>query len=142
MGKTKVIELTEEKRRELENGWRNGTSHAFRQRCQMVLLKSEQRTSLEISTLVGSCEMTVNNWLNRYQAEGFKGLRMRPGRGRKSILEAADFERVKAQVKVSRQRISVARTELEASLAKGFSLSTLKRYLKKTVAATNELEND
>jgi hypothetical protein len=29
MGKTKFIELTEEKRQELENGWRNGTSHAF-----------------------------------------------------------------------------------------------------------------
>lgn len=142
MGKTKIIELTEEKRRELENGWRNGTSHAFRQRCRMVLLKSEQRTSLEISKLVGSCEMTVNNWLVRYRAEGFKGLQMRPGRGRKSILQAEDFERVKAQVKVSRQRISAARAELEASLAKGFSLSTLKRYLKKTVAATNELEND
>ncbi len=66
--------------------------------------------------------MTVNNWLKRYQAE--------------------DFERVKAQVKVSRQRISAARAELEASLAKGFSLSTLKRFLKKTIAASNELEND
>ena len=142
MGKIKIIELNDEQRRELENGWRNGTSHAFRQRCQMVLLKSEQRTSLEISRLVGSCEMTVNNWLRRYQAEGFKGLRMRPGRGRKSILQAADCARVKAQGKVSRQRISAARTELEASLAKGFSVSTLKRFLKKTVAATNALEND
>ena len=142
MGKTKIIELNDEQRRELENGWRNGTSHAFRQRCQMVLLKSEQRTSLEISKQVGSCEMTVNNWLKRYQAEGFKGLRMRPGRGRKSILRAEDFERVKEQVKVSRQRISLARAELEASLAKGFSLSTLKRFLKKTVAVTNGLEGD
>jgi len=109
---------------------------------RLVLLKSEQRTSLEISSLVGSCETTVNNWLKRYQAEGFKGLRMRPGRGRKSILQAKDFERVKAQVKASRQKISVARAELEASLAKGFSVSTLKRFLKKTVAATNELESD
>jgi len=142
MGKTKIIELTKEKRQELENGYRNGQTHAFRMRCQMILLKSEQRTSLEISSLVGSCEMTVNNWLKRYQAEGFKGLRMRPGRGRKSILQAADFERVKAQVKASRQRISVARAELEASLAKGFSVSTLKRFLKKTVAAINELESD
>ena len=142
MGKTKIIELTEEKRQELENGWRNGASHAFRQRCQMVLLKSEQRTSLEISRQVGSCEMTVNNWLKRYQEEGFKGLQMRPGRGRKSILQAEDFERVKAQVQVSRQRISVARAELEASLAKGFSVSTLKRFLKKTVAVTNGLEGD
>ena len=142
MGKIKIIELNDEQRRELENGWRNGTSHAFRQRCQMVLLKSEPRTSLEISRLVGSGEMTVNNWLRRYQAEGCTGLRRRPGRGRKSILQAADCERFKAQVTVSRQRIAAARTELEASLAQGFSLSTLKRFLKKTVAATNGLEGD
>ncbi len=86
--------------------------------------------------------MTVNNWLNRYEEEGLQGLRMRPGRGRKSILQAEDLEQVREQVKASRQRISAARAELEASLAKGFSLTTLKRFLKKTVAATNGLEND
>ncbi len=29
MGKTKIIELTKEKGQELENGYRNGQSHAF-----------------------------------------------------------------------------------------------------------------
>ncbi len=38
MGKTKIIELTEENRQELENGWRNGASHAFRMRCYRSLL--------------------------------------------------------------------------------------------------------
>jgi transposase len=103
-------------------------------------LKSERRTSLEIAAIVGSCEMTVNNWLNRYRAEGFKGLQMRQGRGRKGILQAEDLAEVKVQVAAARQKISLAQAELEASLAKSFSLSTLKRYLKKTVAATNELE--
>ncbi len=141
MGKTKIIELTKEKRQELENGWRNGASHAFRQRCQMVLLKSERRTSLEISKLVGSCEMTVNNWLKRYASEGIEGLQTKPGRGRKAILQAVDLEQVKRAVKQSRQKISVARAELEASLGKEFSHSSLKRFLKKTLAATNELES-
>jgi hypothetical protein len=49
MGKTKVIELTAEQRKELENGYRNGNSHSFRARCQMVLLKSEKRTLIEHS---------------------------------------------------------------------------------------------
>lgn len=140
MGKTKVIELSKEQRQELENGWRNGKTHIFRRGCQIVLLKSERRTSLEIAGIVGSCEMTVNNWLNRYETEGFKGLQMRSGRGRKSILRAEDLVAVKAQVAAARQKISLAQAELETSLAKSFSLSTLKRYLKKTVAATNELE--
>ena len=142
MGKTKVIELTESEREELENGYRNGKTHSFRQRCQMILLKSEDRTSVEVVSILGSCEMTVNNWLKRYEAEGLAGLRTRPGRGRKAILQAADLEEVKRAVKQSRQKISVARAELEESLGKGFSHSSLKRYLKKTLAATNALEKD
>lgn len=140
MGKTKVIELTKEQREELENGYREGQTHSFRQRCQMILLKSEKRTSVEVVSILGSCEMTINNWLKRYEQCGIEGLRTRAGRGRKSILRVEDLELVKAQVKASRQKISVARAELETSLGKQFSPSTLKRYLKKTVAATNALE--
>jgi len=141
MGKTKVIELTTEQREALETGYRTGRAHSFRVRCQMILLKSEKRTSLEIVDILGSCEMTVNNWLKRYQEFGIDGLRTRPGRGRKSILKAEDLEQVKAAVTESRQRISQAQAELETSLGKKFSHSTLKRYLKKTLAAINELES-
>lgn len=141
MGKTKVIELTKGQRQELENGYREGKTHSFRQRCQIVLLKSEKRTSLEVVSILGGCEMTVNNWLKRYEQDGIKGLQTRAGRGRKSILQAEDLSRVKAQIKASRQRISRAQAELEQNLGKSFSRSTLVRYLKKTVAATNELES-
>jgi len=141
MGKTKVIELTKEQRTELEDGYKNGKSHSFRERCQIILLKSENRTSLEIKAILGCCEMVVNNWIKRYQSEGIGGLQTRPGRGRKPILQASDLAQVKESVKQSRQRISVARAELEESLGKEFSMSSLKRFLKKTLAATNELEN-
>ncbi len=140
MGKIKVIELTKLKREELEDGYRTGKTHSFRQRCQMILLKSENRTSVEVVGILGGCEMTVNNWVNRYLAQGIAGLQTRPGRGRKAILQTVDLERVKAAVKKSRQKISVARAELETSLGKEFSSSSLKRYLKKTLAATNELD--
>jgi transposase len=142
MGKTKVIELTKEQRQELESGYRNGKTHSFRQRCQIILLKSEKRTSLEIVAILGGCEMTVNNWLKRYEQSGIEGLQTRAGRGRKSILKTEDLEQIKAAVKKSRQRLSQAQAELEAGLGRKFSGSTLKRYLKKTVAAINELEND
>ena len=141
MGKTKVVELTKAQRAELDNGYRNGKTHSFRQRCQIVLLKSEKRTSIQVVSILGGCEMTVNNWLTRYEKEGIEGLRTKPGRGRKAILQTDDLERVKEAVKQSRQRISLARAELETSLGKEFSESSLKRFLKKTLAATNELEN-
>lgn len=140
MGKTKVIELTKAQRQELENGYRNGKRHSFRQRCQIILLKSENRTSLEVVSILGGCEMTVNNWLKRYEQSGIEGLQTRKGRGRKSILQTEDLEQVKAAVKKSRQRLSQAQAELEAGLGRSFSASTLKRYLKKTVAAINELD--
>ncbi len=143
MGKTKVIELTKEQRLALESGYRNGTSHAFRQRCQMVLLKSEKRSSVAITRILGGCEMSINNWLRRYEAEGIAGLKTRVGRGRPSILQPeSDLAQVKEAVKKSRQRLSLAKAELEQSLEKRFSTTTLKRFLKKTIAASNALEND
>ena len=108
----------------------------------MVLLKSEKRTSVQFTEILGGCEMAVNNWLKRYEKEGIKGLEIRAGRGRPAILQAKDLESVRAKVKLARQRISLAKSELESSLDKRFSLSTLKRYLKKTVAETLELESD
>jgi transposase len=142
MGKIKTVELTRTQRTALEKGYRSGHSHAFRLRCQMILLKSEQRTASDIADVLGCCEVVVNNWLKRYKAEGIDGLRTKPGRGRKPILDAeADLARVKEAVKANRQRIGLARAELEAELGKSFSGKTLERYIKNMVAAINESES-
>ena len=143
MGKTKVIQLSDSQRQELEDGYRNDKSHAFRERCQMILLKSENRTSSEIARFLDCHKITVHEWVKRYEAEGIEGLQTRPGRGRRAILSAAtDLSRVRAAVVRSRQRIGLAKAELEAELQKPFSTTTLKRFLKKTIAASNELESD
>ena len=142
MGKIKTVELSRAQRAALEKGYRGGESHAFRVRCQLILLKSERRTAVEIADLLGCCEVVVNNWLKRYEAEGIEGLRTRPGRGRKPVLDAEqDLESVKAAVAANRQRISVAKAALEAELGKTFSTKTLERYIKKMVLAINESES-
>ena len=142
MGKIKTLELTKAQRTALEKGYREGSSHSFRVRCQMILLKSDQRTSAEVATILGCCEVVVNNWLKRFEAEGIEGLRTKPGRGRKPILDAEkDLARVKQAVKANRQRISLAKAELEAELGKSFSNKTLERYIKNMVAAINESES-
>jgi len=139
MGRVIKIELNDHQRKELEKGYRSGKSHAFRTRCQMVLLKSEGRKSQEIADFLGFCQQAVNLWLNRYKLEGINGLLVRAGRGRPSILSAeADFEAVKEAVKRHRQRISIARAELEESLGKEFSKKTLERFLKNLTAGINE----
>ncbi len=142
MGKIKTVELTKAQRTALEKGYRAGRSHAFRLRCQMILLKSEQRTAAEIADVLGCCEVVVNNWLRRYKAEGIEGLHTKPGRGRKPILDTeTDLQKVKAAVTANRQRISLAKAELETELGKAFSAKTLERYIKNMVLAISESED-
>lgn len=142
MSNLKIIELTPAQRVELEKGYRNGESHAFRVRCRIVLLKSEARPSVDVGRIAGCCEMTVNNWLVRYQEEGLAGLRTKPGRGRKPILNAqTDLEQVRNAVRGNRQRIRLAKADLEEELGKNFSDVTLVRFLKNTLLAINASEN-
>ena len=73
--------------------------------------------------------------LHRYTQEGIEALRIKPGRGRKSILsEATDAERVREAVIAHRQRTSLAKAALEEHLGKEFSHRTLVRFLKNLTA--------
>ena len=135
MGKTKVIELTAEQRAELEKGYRTGKSHCFRTRCQMILLKSEKRTSLEIADLLGCCEMVVNNWIKRYEAEAIKGLATRAGRGRPPILSQqnpAHVQKVAEEIKKHPNSVKTVVAKLGEDLDLLMHPETLKRFLKKT----------
>ncbi len=138
MGRFLKITLDEIKRAELENGYRNGDSHTFRRHCQMVLLKAEGRQTKEIAAFFGCCEKSVNDWLHRYKKDGVTGLRIKAGRGRPSILSpTADAETVRSAITEHRQRVSLAKAELEESLGKEFSERTLVRFLKNLTADIN-----
>lgn len=110
----------------------------FGQHCQIVLLKAEGRKSKEIATIFRCCEKRVNDWLHRYKEAGITALRIKPGRGRKSILsQKADAARVRQAVSKHRQRISQAKAALEEDLGKEFSHRTLVRFLKNLTADIN-----
>ena len=141
MGKIKVIKLDEKQKAELEKGYRESDSHALRQRCHLILLKSRGQTSQQAANVLGCCEMAVNNWVKRFLKEGIEGLKTRPGRGGKPILKVTtDLGRVRAAVARNRQRLSLVRAELEVELGRQFSDKTLSRFVKKTIAACNELD--
>ena len=141
MGRIKYIKLSEAERQVLEREYRKGKTHSYRQRCKGVLLKSEKRSSAEVAEQLGYNQVTVNIWLKRYQEDGIEGLKMLSGRGRKPILDEADFEKVKEVVSKHRQKLSVAKEELEQMLGKSFSEETLKRFVKKTLADIRESES-
>ena len=117
MGKIKIVELSAEQRAELEKGYRKGKSHTFRERCQMVLLKSEKRTSQEVAVILGCCKVVVNNWLKRYEAAGMRGLETRAGRGRPPILSQQNPEHLKkvaTEIKEHPNSVKTVIAKLEA----------------------------
>jgi transposase len=94
MGRVNTPKLDTEAKNALEAGFKTGKKHAFRIRCQLVLLKSENRKSKEVAgnelfpgRIVKMCQMSVNNWLARYASEGIEGLKTKPGRGRKPFVD-------------------------------------------------------
>ncbi len=60
MSKKKIFKLRAEQRAELEKGNRKDKNHVICQRCQMILLKSENRNSMETAEFPGVCEVAIN----------------------------------------------------------------------------------
>src|ERR1044071_7644099 len=113
------MELSAEERHLLHEGYRTGKRHAFRKRCHVVLLKAEGRSSKDIGRIVGMHEVSVNNWLNRFEAEGIAGLNTKAGRGRKPLLdEQQDAAIVRDMITEERQRLKQAKELLEQKLNK------------------------
>lgn len=146
MGRKLEITLTIEQKQELEKCYKQGNSHAFRQRCRMLLLKSEGIKTKDITVIVGiNSENQINNWIKRYQ-NGYKDLGIAvlhnaEGQGRKQTFDAAtQSERIKAVVQQERQKLSNAKIILEKELNKKFTLKTLQNFLKALAADINDLD--
>lgn len=139
MGRVNTPILTSEGRKALEKGYQTGKSHAFRKRCQLILLKSESRDSASVGSIVKMCAMTVNTWVKRYKDEGIDGLKTKAGRGRKSILnKTTDEATVLAAVKANRQRVDMAKAEWESAQSnKTVSRDTFRRFLKALAGNTS-----
>jgi transposase len=138
MGRVNKPELSVDSRTALEKGYKEGKQHSYRQRCQIILLKSEGRDSEEVGGILGMSETTVNTWVKRYKTSGIDGLKTKAGQGRKPILTVEeDGEAVLRAIKCNRQRISEAKESFEAESNKSLSTDTLRRFLKVLADGTN-----
>jgi len=143
MGRVNTPVLSSEQRDELESQLRHGSSHCFRMRCQVVLLKSEGRDSKDVGAITGMCAATVNTWLSRYKDEGINGLCTKPGRGRKPMLSPQeDKESILAAVKANRQRVRTAKAQWEAESGRKVGLTTFKTFLKTLAEDINASDAD
>ncbi len=139
MPRIKTVTATEQQKAALLKDSKYGSTPSYRMRCHAILLKCEKRTSVSVAEELGCCEMSVNDWMKRFAEQGMEGLKVAKGRASKGILQDSDKEAVRLAVQNSRQRIGLAKGELEKELGKTFSQLTLRRFLKKTVAASNAL---
>lgn len=136
--KSKPIQLSKSDRSELENSYKLSDHHCFRQRCKMILLKSEGYTSKKISNILNTNGISVHNWVKRYEREGIEGLRTKPGQGCKRILEEDHIDIVRAAVEQERQRLSQAQKIIEQNIGKKMSNETLTCFLEVITAVTSE----
>ncbi len=136
--KRRKIPLTENQRKELEKGYKEDKSARFRQRCHIILLKSQDRTAKDIASIVNLNTKTIYHWLNKYEEQGITGLRTQQGQGRKPILKESEAEIIKETIQQERQRLKIAHEDLQIKLGKSFSKNTLKRFLKNLAVATKE----
>lgn len=133
----RFVQLATEEIITLQEGRKNGTTHLFRQRCQCLLLSQQGYEVKDLAQVCAVSPITIYGWLNRWEADGIVGLRDKPGRGRKPILSAADFQAVKGRVQENAQQLRRARAALKEDLKREFSDKTLRRYLKNLIADTN-----
>jgi hypothetical protein len=86
MAQRRTLELSAAERAELNDHMNNDPRPYIRERCA-ALLKIANGASPHFVALHGLLKRrdpdSVYAWLNRYQQEGFAGLVIRPGRGRK-----------------------------------------------------------
>ena len=139
-GKKRFIQLTDEQRQALQQGYTRGRNAKFARRCQLILLSDKGKEINEISDLLDLSRQAITIWFDRYEQLGIEGLHRQEGGGRPPIFKienAAEVARIKAIVSEHPQQLKQATAAIEEELQRSFSQETLKRFLKKTVGRTN-----
>lgn len=88
MPKKLQVELSEEQKRELEQA-RDHHAKAYVREAAAAILKVAAGKSARQVAINGLLKErdpeTVSEWIQRYQAEGINGLKVKAGRGRKAV---------------------------------------------------------
>lgn len=131
--KVSPLQLDEEQRQTLESAYRRTDSRKYARRCRIILRKADvdQPSNETIARELNMQEVTVAKWISRYRQAGLAGLTSRPIPGRPRLLnEEQDAQLVCEQVKRNRQRLELARLEIEKQKGQRMSSATLRRFLK------------
>ena len=138
MGRVNTPHLSTVSREELEILQIKSANASLRKRCQLILLKADGRSSKDVGSILRMSHVSVNSWVKRYKEEGILGLFIKPGRGKKGLLNfEEDKEPILESIKRHRQKVSSAKAEWELVSGKKVSEKTFKRFLKSLVEDIN-----
>jgi transposase len=145
MGRKKVYieEITKEEIKMLEAGWKDGKSHAFRNRCQCILLSNKGNDVEELSKIFSVTKETIYEWLKAWKKDGIIGITTKSGQGRIPILSVTNEKHVKVVENAAKQAAEKGINMTEEIVNKldlkdVFSKRTLRRFLKKKTMPTKD----
>ena len=141
-----VSELSELEKSNLKDGWQYGKSHAFRNRCQAILLSNDNHNSEVLAQIFSVGKNTIYTWIRNWKRHGIIGLITKPGQGRKPTLSLNNEEHVKVvenAVKNAAERGVNMKEEIieKLGLENEFSDRTLHRFLQKKTMLTRDFGN-
>ena len=128
-----IEKLSEKEIIALKEGYKNGKTYTYRNRCKGILLSFEGWECSEIADFFEVSLVTVYSWLNRWDKGGMKSLSDKKGRGRKPILNLSKEEHVEIvtdAIEKSPSNVNKVLAEIEDELGLSMSKKTLKRFLK------------
>ncbi|NJC27881.1 helix-turn-helix domain-containing protein [Neolewinella antarctica] len=137
---SRYVTLSADENAALMKGWKTGSKHTFRSRCNMILLSNQGYGMVEIASMEGATRQSVAGWFNWCEAHGIEGLRTGKGQGRPPIVRIDNkkaIDKIEKLVEKYPQKLSQALEQIEKFTGKPMSKKTLKRILKKTAGPGN-----
>lgn len=138
--KKRYIEnLTEQEIAALEQGRKAEGSYQLRDRCHAILLSFSGKTVPEIADIFNIHIQSVYSWFNRWESNGFLGLKNESGQGRKpkisidnkehsDIIEMAALKAIETGENIRDEIIEKIQPE------GGISQRTIRRLMKKKLS--------
>jgi len=96
----RVCQLSLLEAEELTKGYKTGSHHDFRIRCQIILLSGENMSVAQISKRLRKNIKTVYSTLEKYENKSIQGLANKQGQGRISNLDNLSENQIKYVRKV------------------------------------------
>ena len=106
-------------------------SNMTRNRALAIRLSFDKFEVKQIAKICNVTMETIYTWFNNWEKSGFDSLLVRPGQGRKALIQPSEYEEVLKIVDENPKQLKTTLSEIEKRLGKKISVYTLKRIIRK-----------